>query len=157
MADLSRPYAGVRVDPRIGFGIVWPLRRNGRGDFAAGTGLELVFAGVAMVVGTLASGEVTDGEYAWNPEFGSLLELLRHRNNNETKREIARHYITEALTRFEPRVRLRDVDAIPEDVNGGKENAMGVRVRYDIVSSDGRQIIQANVVQDIPLQPPTTT
>ena len=155
MADTVRPYAGIKVDPRIGFGLVWPLRRNGRGDFVAGSGIDLVKAGLSMLLGTVCAGEHTDGEYAWNPEFGSLLDLLRHRNNNVTRREMARHYIIDAITRWEPRVRLKDVAVVAIDVPPGISNGEVLRVLFDIVSSrDGRTVLHSDVSLDVPLQPP---
>lgn len=122
------------VADALGFGPVRPWRRDRKLDWATAKGAKLVASAVGQVLGTRCASDFTEGELPWRDEFGSLLHLLRHRNNDATTRELARVYVADALARWEPRIRVTGVDIVAEDVPGLGEVALAIRVRYDIAS-----------------------
>lgn len=122
------------IPDALGFGPVRPWRRDQKVDWATAKGSKLVASAVGQILGTRAASNFTQGELAWRDEFGSLLYLLRHRNNDATTRELARVYVADALARWEPRIRVTGVDIVSEDVPGLGDVALAIRVQYDITS-----------------------
>lgn len=88
----------------LGFGLTRPFQRDGRADFAAADGEQLVRGAVGQVLGTVGASELTPGEMPWWTEFGSLLYRLRHQKNDSVLQELGRVYVVDALKRWEPRV-----------------------------------------------------
>lgn len=100
---------------KFGRGLTHPFRRDGKGDFANTVGIPLVRSAVTQILGTKAETEFNEGELPWNPEFGSKLHLLKHAPNNQATAELARIYSIEAVNRWEPRVRITNIDVRSED------------------------------------------
>lgn len=109
VAPVVAALAARAPDDFLGRGLVAPLRRDLKNDFATASGAALVRACVLQILGTWCSSEPTAGELPWRPEFGSQLFLLRHRNNNVALAEVARAYVAEAIARWEPRVTVTEV------------------------------------------------
>lgn len=86
------------------------------------------------------------GELPWRTEFGSLLHLLRHQKSDSVLQELARVYVVDALKRWEPRVRVTSVQ-VRERQNG--ENVLVVRLRYDLTSGPGNNVLVENVEQTV--------
>lgn len=122
------------VSDALGSGPTRPWRRDKKLDWSSANGAKLVASSVGQILGTRCASEFTSGELPWRDEFGSLLYLLRHRNNDATTRELARVYVADALARWEPRVRVTGVSIDAEEVPGVGMVAMTIRVRYDITS-----------------------
>lgn len=116
----------------LGFGLTRPFQRDAR-DFAAAGGEQLVRSAVGQVLGTVGASEITVGELPWS-EFGSLLHRLRHQKNDVVLQELGRVYVVDALKRWEPRIKVRDVRVRREHHDG--ENVLLIALRYDLVSSD---------------------
>jgi hypothetical protein len=137
----------------LGFGPVRPWRRDIKHDWATAGGQKLIASCVGQVLGTRCDCDYAGGEVRWRTEFGSLLYLIRHRNNDPTTRELARVYVAEAIGRWEPRVRVTGVEVKSQDVPGLGEVAMALRVRYDVVSSNrpGNAVILTGAEVDIAL------
>lgn len=153
-AAIGRPI-GVRMDRAfLGFGLLAPFRRDLKGDFAAAGEEALVRSCVGQVLGTRCASPDgrLQGELPWRPAFGSLLYLLRHRNLDETTSQLARVYAAEAIERWEPRYRLREVRLSTESsIAGGPLDILRVRVLGAIVSSNiaGNQILTQNAAVDV--------
>lgn len=131
----------------LGRGITRPFRRDQKNDFASASGADLVYACGEQVLGTRATSPLGSGELPWRPEFGSKLHLIRHRNINPTTKELARAWASEALQRWEPRLRVQDIsfEALPskptalvlvvhvipitQNVQGNQVQASKLRVR----------------------------
>lgn len=141
--------AGPTSNAFLGFGLLRPFRRDGKSDFAHDDGIALVRACVGQLLGTRCSSEYTQGEIPWRTEFGSLLYLLRHQQNNAVLGELARVYIADALKRWEPRVVLRSVVATRESTPDGQGNVLALRIRYDVIQANvaGNQVLIPNVEQ----------
>ena len=117
----------------IGYGLLRPFQRGAR-DFVAGGGTDAVKSAVGQILGTLGASATTQGEIPWRTEMGSLLHLLRHQKNDAALQELARVYVTDALQRWEPRVRVTGVKVTREQQEG--ENVLAIRVRYSILSTN---------------------
>ncbi len=101
----------------FGNGIKRPFVRDGRGDWAHASDISLVRSNVGQVMGTMASSAQTEGEIPWRPEFGSLIEIVRFRNLDETTAELARTYVVDALRNWLFRVRVTDSSVILDHDN----------------------------------------
>lgn len=96
-------------------------------------GKELVASSVRSILKTKAATDRWGGELEWSPDFGSLYWALKHAQGDEITEELAIGYSELALG-FEPRIELRDVEVVYEDIEGGR--AMYIFVRYALVTSD---------------------
>ncbi len=114
----------------IGYGLLRPFQRGAR-DFVTGGGADAVKSAVGQILGTLGASATTQGEIPWRTELGSLLHLLRHQNNDAALQELARVYVTDALQRWEPRVRVTGVK-VTRELQEGKD-VLAIRVGYNIV------------------------
>jgi phage baseplate assembly protein W len=132
----------------LGFGLVNPLKRDGRSDFAAAGGEQLVRSCVAQVLGTVGASETSGGELPWSA-FGSLLHRLRHQRNDGVLQELARVYVVDALKRWEPRVVVTGVQVTREQQDG--ENVLAIRLRYEVISANtpGNNVILSGVEQSL--------
>jgi uncharacterized protein len=135
----------------LGFGLTRPFQRDGRADFAAASGEQVVRSAVGQVLGTIGSSEITPGELPWRTDFGSLLHRLRHQKNDSILQELGRIYVVDALKRWEPRVLVSDV-RITREQHGG-ENILAIRLRYDVISTNtpGNSVILSGIQQTIRL------
>jgi hypothetical protein len=118
----------------LGFGLLRPLRRDQKADFAAAGGEQLVRSAVGQILGTIGASDTTPGELPWRTEFGSLLHRLRHQKNDTVLQELARVYVVDALKRWEPRVVITAVQTSQEQHDG--ENVLAIRIRYDVISAN---------------------
>jgi len=134
----------------LGFGLVRPLRRDQKGDFAAAEAEVLVRACVGQILGTRGRNAKVEGEVPWRTDFGSLLHTLRHAPNDPVTASLAKTYIADALKRWEPRVSLKAVSFTTEkstsDLKGG-DDVLVVKLVYDLVSNG--TVIQANITQEV--------
>jgi phage baseplate assembly protein W len=141
------------ADAQLGYGLIRPFRRDEKNDFANAGGERLVRACVGQVLGTFASSpENPDviGELRWNSSFGSLLYLLRHKSNNLVTQQLAKFYVAQALARWEPRVRLKEVEATVEETPGQGKNKLVIRLKYDFVASSGsNNVILPDIEQTV--------
>ena len=139
-----RTYSGTRetVYPvSFGRGLLIPFRRDGKGDFANASDITVVRSNVRQVLYTTASSSISDGELPWRPEFGSVLDLLRFRNLDETTFELARTHALDALRVWVPQVQVKrtfvDVDY--------DMKLLTLSVVYDILAASKRSVLASNV------------
>lgn len=124
-------------------GILFPFRRDEKNDFASATGPDVIRANVIQILTTKCAGRKNKGELPWRTNFGCLVYVLRHSNDREVNRAMARVYVVDALTLWEPRVQVTDVGL---DVY---KTAWYLRVYYDIV--EGGAVILSGESADVPL------
>lgn len=141
----EQPYAPSESAATIvlGRGVVGPFQRDGRGDWATAEGEALVRANVEQILGTMCSSGRSHGELPWRPEFGSLVYMLRHGQNDDVLKELAQQYVVDALELWEPRVKIRK-SRITNDPEAGK---LEIFVVYDIVSRRRRTAIATGIEQ----------
>jgi len=118
----------------LGFGLLRPLRRDQKADFAAAGGEQLIRSAVGQILGTIGSSDATPGELPWRTDFGSLLYRLRHQKNDSVLQELARVYVVDALKRWEPRVVVSAVQVLREQHDG--TDVLAIRVQYDVISTN---------------------
>lgn len=111
-------------------GIGFPAQHNERGLLTYQTDRDLISQGVLQILGT------NYGERVMLPEFGANLRPILWKLNDaqdEAKRLIA-HRITDAIKRWEPRVRLRQV-TFEEDLELVDQETVVVRLDLTIVAT----------------------
>jgi phage baseplate assembly protein W len=127
-----------------GTGLLGPLVRDGKGDFASASGTALLSSNLKQVLGTLARSSQTRGEVPWRPEFGSLLSLLRFLPLDESLPPLARQYVRDALDFWMPQIRLRNVRvSLSPD-----EGTLELEVLYDVLSTR-RVLVAANLSESL--------
>ncbi len=133
----------------LGFGLLRPLRRDQKADFAAAGDEQLIQSAVGQILGTIGASNDTPGELPWRTEFGSLLHRLRHQKNDGVLQELARVYVVDALKRWEPRIAVTAVAVGREQHDG--ENVLAIRIRYDVISinTPGNRVIWASLDQAV--------
>ena len=136
----------------LGSGLLRPFRRDKKNDFANATGATLVASAVGQVLGTRASSDNRVGELPWRTDFGSLIYLMRFRNNDGVFKELARTYVQDALQRWEPRARVQSVSVFDQD-DGQGGTVPVVFTRFDIIDENvpGNNVIVAGAEVAIPL------
>lgn len=131
----------------LGKCVIRPFIRDGKRDFRNEFGEVNVRAAVAQVLGTICSSDYTVGELPWRPEFGSLLYLLRHLNNDLDIVELAKVYVADAVRTWEPRIDLKDVKVSQVDTGTGGLNTIEITVRYSIVDRRRNSVLVPSVTQ----------
>lgn len=111
---VTRAATGRSLDTSgtVGRSLLRPFQRDNKQDFANSEGVALIAASIGQILGTICSSELTGGELPWRTEFGSLLHLLRLRNNSPALVEEARAYVVMALSRWEPRAQITAVRVV---------------------------------------------
>lgn len=131
----------------LGAGVLLPFRRDGKDDFANGSGLEVIDTSLTSIMGTMRAGPANDGEVPFNQQLGTLLALLRHRNiDDPTTAELATHYTSESIVANEPRIKPKAVGFRPR----ADDNRLTVRLKYDVVDRDTRgiNVISSDIEQE---------
>ncbi|MCG8420113.1 MAG: hypothetical protein MJE77_19460 [Proteobacteria bacterium] len=105
-------------------GLLTPLRRDRKRDFASGTGAELLASKVTQALMTEGATSRSSGELPWRTAFGAGISLLRHQRNDAVLAELARVYVRDALTRWVPEVEVVEVAATRSGA------ALTLRVRF---------------------------
>lgn len=133
----------------LGFGLLRPLRRDQKADFAAAGGEQLIRSAVGQILGTIGSSDAAPGELPWRTEFGSLLHRLRHQKTDSLLQELARVYVIDALKRWEPRIVVTGATVRREQHDG--ENVLTIRIRYDVISTNtpGNSVIFSDLKQTV--------
>jgi len=136
----------------LGFGLLRPLRRDQKADFAAAGGEQLIRSAVGQILGTIGASDATPGELPWRTDFGSLLHRLRHQKNDSVLQELGRVYVVDALKRWEPRIAVTAVHLSREQHDG--KNVLAIRVCYDVISTNTPEnnVILSGVEQKVLVQ-----
>ena len=135
--------------PRL-FGLLFPFQRDQQKDFAAGSGDALLQSKIAFTLSTVAQSPTTSGELPWNPLFGSVLDRLRHKNNNIVLQEEARALVLDALRKWVPSAQITRAVFTKETVKVGQD-ALVLSLRYDRVDPRSGNIISRGIEQLIRL------
>ena len=76
------------------------------------------------------------GQRVMRPEFGCQVHDLIFAPNDATTAGLAVYYVEEALAMWEPRIRVLDVQASPDEENDGRLN---IRIEYEIKATYDRR------------------
>ena len=136
----------------LGKGLGFPFgfeRRSGgaRVSSATTTEHEHIQESIIQILGT------SPGERFMRPEFGSRLRSLVFEANDEVLKGLTRHYVVEAIKRWDKRVIVTAVtfDQSPEEID---RHVLPVRISYRVIQTQ----VEGNLVYPFhrePLQGPT--
>ncbi len=113
----------------LGKGAAFPLQVNPRGGIEKSAHEQKVQESIRMILGT------AHGERLMRPNFGSNLKSLVFAPNSPATANLARHYVEDALTTWEPRIMLEDVTVENDHTNA----RLLIQVRYIIKSTNEPQ------------------
>ncbi len=97
----------------LGEGLHHPLQLDGSGRLARSFGAEKIRQSVLIILGT------ERGTRVMRPDFGCALNTLVHAPNNRASANLARNYVMQALARWEPRIKVLQVN-VENDNAGGR-------------------------------------
>ncbi|MET8211301.1 MULTISPECIES: GPW/gp25 family protein [unclassified Streptomyces] len=111
------------MDPDIhGRGIAFPMRL-GTAGLNESAGLRKIQESIRIIL------ETQYGERVMRPDFGCNLKRLLFAPNNEATASLARYYVEEGLTRWEPRIDILDVTVTNDGVGAALRIDISYRVR----------------------------
>ncbi|GLY29478.1 GPW/gp25 family protein [Kineosporia sp. NBRC 101731] len=117
----------------VGRGIAWPLRVDHTGVIALDGGPADLESSVRTVLLT------APGERLMRPEFGCRIHELVFEPVNPNTIGLMRHAVREALTRWEPRITVDEVDVVPDPESAGLVHLhVGYRIR---TTNDRRNLV----------------
>lgn len=111
----------------LGTGWKFPVRLTPGGGLAFSQGEQSVEEGIWIVLDT------AKGERQMLPRFGCGIHDLVFAPNNPATRGSVQHLVKDALTEWEPRIDVLDVNV---NAAPGEENTMLIRVDYRIRSNN---------------------
>lgn len=103
-------------------GLAVPLLMSPNG-LAESAGLTKIEESMRIILGT------QHGERVMRPDFGCGLNRLAFAPNNVATANLARYYVTEGLTRWEPRIEVIGVDVANDAALGHLIITVGYRLR----------------------------
>jgi phage baseplate assembly protein W len=121
----------VHMPEQIFLGVGWrfPVQivtdEDGKNRVALARYAQSVEESIRIILGT------TRGERVMRPDFGADLYRLSFSPNNTSTAGLAIFFVEEALTKWEPRIELLDVDAGPDEDDA---NILLITVDYRILS-----------------------
>lgn len=116
------------MSDRFPRGLLFPLRRDGKGDFASAAGLDKFGNNVALILSTRSDTERQPGEVPWRPDFGGQLHQLKHDNLGPDAENLGRFFVVESLQRWESRAKVVRADLRSSSGTRGTELEMAVAV-----------------------------
>lgn len=117
----------------LGKGLKFPFtfqRRSGGAQISTVTSHEHahIHESIRQILGT------RPGERFMNPEFGSRLKDLVFEQNDQVLKALVRHYVIDAIKRWEKRVIVTSVEF--DDTPANKDrNLLLVRINYRVIQS----------------------
>jgi hypothetical protein len=130
---------------RVTRGILTPFQRDQISDFASGSGLALAKAKILQVLGTRGDSDRVQGELPWRSDFGSLLHLLQHSNNDTVTAQLAMVYGSEAIARWLPSIVITDASVVRDRTDEG-ENVLSILFTFAVQESAGAQNLNVDSV-----------
>ncbi len=114
----------------VGRGFSYPFRADARRRIIAAEGEQKVRDSIVAILGT------QPGERLMRPTFGCALRDLVFMPNSPATAGLARYRITEALTRWEPRIALVDVAVENRrELRGSPERTVQIDYRVSATST----------------------
>jgi phage baseplate assembly protein W len=117
----------------LGQGLTFPLQINQQGGLALARGVTDIEQAIRIILETMP------GERIMRPEFGSRVHELAFAPDNASTRRLAAYYVQEALDRWEPRIKVIEVEATADP---GRPGALLIEIQYRVKDSyDERSIV----------------
>ena len=99
-----------------------------RGGIEEAAGVAKIEQSIRIILGT------AHGERAMRPTFGCNLRSLVFAPDNDATANLARQYVLDGLTRWEPRIEVIDV-VVDRELVGRRAGILRIDVRYRIRST----------------------
>lgn len=115
-------------DSLYGRGLAHPLRLGVNG-LAESADVAKVEESIRVILGTQR------GERIMRPQFGSNLKTLAFAPGSPSTANLARYYVTEALTQWEPRIEVLDVQVTSDTRKGSV--VLVIDIRYQLRATPG--------------------
>jgi hypothetical protein len=130
----------IRTREFLGQGWAFPLQFNPRGQIALAAGDRDIEQAIRLILSTMP------GERVMRPNFGCRAwELTFAPINSETGSQMSK-YVSDALSFWEPRIDINDVDALRDPADDG---ALLIEIRYTIKAThDPRSIVYPFFIVD---------
>jgi phage baseplate assembly protein W len=117
----------------VGTGIDFPMTIDHTGSLAFASGAASIERSIRMILGT------APGERAMRPDFGCAIWDLMFESINTTTLGLMAVATREALSRWEPRIEVDDVEVIPDD---GSFGAVRLEIAYRVkATNDHRNLV----------------
>lgn len=111
----------------IGTGLQCPNAFNeSNGKVNVNSGIERINQSIHHILGTRI------GERFFLPEFGSRIHELIFEPNDYILEDMLIYYIKDAITKWEPRVKI--IDVVPEVI--AHENTVPVKITYNLINTN---------------------
>lgn len=110
----------------LGKGFTFPLQTNSVGGIKVSAYAEKIEESIRIILGT------QQGERLMRPTFGANLKKLAFAPNTPATANLARHYVEEALTTWEPRISIDEVTV----QNNNAEAQLFINIRYRIKTTN---------------------
>ncbi len=124
----------IRNREFLGRGLAFPLQVNPSGGIALASGESDIQQAIRIIL------ETAPGERVMRPEFGCRIHELVFAPHNEATEGLLKHYIEEALIRWEPRIKVQEIKVLPADPT--QDGVMLVEIKYLIKDiHDQRSIV----------------
>ena len=126
--------------PHLGTGWSFPIRVNVQGQIMFSSGYRNVEESIFIILRT------TIGERIGLTQFGSDLEEMAFDSLNSSTLVLLRIAVEEALQRWEPRIHLQDVEAMPDPIQG----RVNLNIRYRVHDNyDVRSLVYPFYLQPV--------
>lgn len=117
----------------VGRGWSFPIRLNNQGQITLAQGDNEINQAIHLILSTSL------GERVMRPEFGCRLHELVFEPNDISTAATAEAHVTEALGRWEPRIRVTEVRAYPSPEDTG---ILMIQIDYEIkATQDPRSLV----------------
>jgi phage baseplate assembly protein W len=113
----------------LGVGWRFPIQLDGRGEIALSRYEEDVREAIWIILST------APGERLMRPDFGCGIHDFVFAPNNTRTAGLVRFHVEEALTRWEPRIELQEVQVQPDP---GNPAVLLISVDYKVRATDSR-------------------
>ncbi len=87
----------------IGSGLIFPIQLDNTGKAIIGSGGPLIISSISIILGTAMGTRYMLGE------FGANMERLLQEPDDEVLKSLVKHYVKDAVTKWEKRVKVLDV------------------------------------------------
>ena len=111
----------------LGKGWQYPVEVDRLGGVAPADTDELIRQSILIILGT------APGERVMRPGFGCELHELLYAPNTLATAGLARHYVEEALAKWEPRIKDVEVESSPSEE---EPNRLDIAIRFRVRSSN---------------------
>ena len=116
----------------LGAGWTFPVQVDARGRISLSRRERDIEEAIFLILLT------PKGQRVMRPEFGCQIHELIFAPNDATTAGLAVFYVEEALAMWEPRIRVLDVVATPDDANPARLN---VEIEYEIKATYDRRAL----------------